>query len=331
MLNLGIIGTNWISQQFVQAAVNIGKYRLHSVYSRKLSTASEFAKEFGDAEIYDDMAKFLDDDQLEIIYIASPNGLHFTQAKACICKGTIVIVEKPAFSTVEEMDEILSLANEKKVFYFEAMRSIHEPSFMQIFDYIQTKEVWGADFNFAKYSSRMDELLDGGTPNIFSTEFSGGALMDLGVYLVYPAVTLFGMPQSVKYTAKMLPTGVDAYGTGVLRYENFDVSIRPGKTIDRYTPSEIYFEEGTLSIDEISSPSQLTYFERGAAPIELLVEKQTNPMADEAAVFSKIVRKNDVTAYEELADLSRKVNQVMKDMRDHAGIVFAADKKEDEE
>ncbi len=65
-----------------------------------------------------------------------------------------------------------------------------------------------------KYSSRYDQVLDGEEPNIFSTHFSGGALMDLGVYLVYAAVAWFGMPKEVHYFPRKISTGVDGLGWG---------------------------------------------------------------------------------------------------------------------
>ena len=113
------------------------------------------------------------------------------------------------------MDEIIHLANEHNVYIFEAARNIHESGFKKIADYLPLKdEIIGANFSYMKYSSRYDQVLDGEEPNIFSTHFSGGALMDLGVYLVYAAVAWFGMPKEVHYFPRKISTGVDGLGWG---------------------------------------------------------------------------------------------------------------------
>ena len=76
-------------------------------------------------------------------------------------------------------------------------------------NFLSNQEILGANFTFAKYSSKMQALLSGKEPNVFSAKFSGGALMDLGVYPVYAAIRLFGSPQSARYSALQLPNTVD--------------------------------------------------------------------------------------------------------------------------
>ncbi|MGL4696985.1 Gfo/Idh/MocA family protein [Enterococcus larvae] len=333
MIHLGVIGTNWISDQFVQAALETGKYDLAAVYSRKLETAQKFGEKYGDVEYAIDLKTFFGIDHMSTVYIASPNSLHFEQAKQAILAGKNVIVEKPAFSTPAEMDEIITLANEKKVLFFEAARNIHEKSFKKIGDLLPLKnEIIGANFTYMKYSSRYDQVLDGQEPNIFSPHFSGGALMDLGVYLVYAAVAWFGMPQESHYFARKIQTGVDGLGTAILRYDHFDVTIHAGKIGDSALSSEIYFDNGTLLLDGINAISQAEFHDRNQQRTEVIaLTTEENPMVEEAADFAHVIEnpedKNWGVAYEEWVELARNVNQVLTDLRASAGIVFDADKK----
>lgn len=333
MINLGIIGTNWITDQFVQAAHETGKYRLAAVYSRRLDTAQKFDEKYGDVEYATDLDTFFGLEHVNTIYIASPNSLHFEQAKQGILAGKNVIVEKPAFSTPTEMDEIIELANQKRVFFFEAARNIHEKSFKTIADFLPSKDqIIGADFSFMKYSSRYDQVLDGGEPNIFSPHFSGGALVDLGVYPIYAALAWFGMPKESVYFGQKIATGVDGFGVGVLRYDNFDVTIRTGKINDSFQQSEIYLVNGTLVMDAVNSISEAIFHDRNHQCREkLAVHQLENPMVEEADEFARVIlnptdRKLG-TDYEEWVELSRNVNQVMYDMRKSAGIIFDADEK----
>lgn len=336
MLRLGIIGTNWISQQFVQAAVLSERYALHSVYSRNQSSAIAFIEESmqGDVHSYTQLEEFFQDKQLEIVYIASPNALHFEQAKQAILNGKHVIVEKPAFSNPAEMNEIIDLANLHKVCYFEGARNIHEANFQVIKNQLPTlNHIMGASFTYMKYSSRYDDVLAGEVPNIFSLEFSGGALMDLGVYPIYAAVGLFGQPKTVEYYAQKIRTGVDGSGYGMLHYDGFDVSVHFGKTADSFASSEIYLTDGTIVLDGINVITSATRTNRQMKTEETLALKKAhdNPLYEEACVFADLLTSIDdaktATQYEELVELSRSVNLVLYEMRQKAGIHFPADQK----
>lgn len=333
MINLGIIGTNWITDQFVQGALETGDYQLIAVYSRKLETAQKFGEKYGDVEYATDLKTFFGIAHMSTVYIASPNSLHFEQAKQAILAGKNVIVEKPAFSTPDEMDEIIELANQKSVFFFEAARNIHEQAFKTVSDFFPLKDhVIGADFSFMKYSSRYDQVLDGEEPNIFSPHFSGGALADLGVYPIYAALAWFGMPQDSFYFGQKISTGVDGMGTGILRYEHFDVTIRTGKIGDSFQQSEIYLTNGTLVLNAVNSIDEAVFHDRGHQRREkLTVHQLENPMVEEAKEFAQVIMnptdRKLGTDYEAWVELSRNVNQVIYDMRKSAGIVFDADEK----
>jgi predicted dehydrogenase len=333
MIHLGVIGTNWISHQFVKAALKTKRYDLTAVYSRKLETAQKFGSEYGDVEYATDLKTFFGIEHMDTVYIASPNSLHFEQAKQAILAGKNVIVEKPAFSTPEEMAEIIELTNQQQVYFFEAARNIHEKSFKTIADLLPLKnQILGANFTYMKYSSRYDQVLNGEEPNIFSPHFSGGAIADLGVYLVYAAVGWFGLPNESYYFARKLPTGVDGMGTAILRYDLFDVTLQTGKNADAFLDSEIYFDGGTLVLDSVNAISKAEFYDRNHQERELIpVAAEENPMIEEAHDFADVLENpNDPlwgARYEEWVELSRNVNQVLTQLRKSAGIVFDADKE----
>lgn len=332
MIHLGIIGTNWITDQFVQAAHETGRYHLTAVYSRKLATAQSFAEKYGEVTCVDDLTAFFQLEELDTVYIASPNSLHFEQAKQGILSGKNVIVEKPAFSTPSEMAEIIELANENQVLFFEAARNIHEKSFDTIASVLtEHGNIIGANFTYMKYSSRYDAVLAGEEPNIFSPHFSGGALVDLGVYPVYAALAWFGRPQNVYYFARKIVTGVDGIGTIILRYETFDVTIQTGKIGNSDLKSEIYFENGTLELNAVNAIEQAVFYDRTNNETVLPVTAQANPMVEEAADFAEVIENKADSQlgarYEEWIELARDVNEAIYLMRKHAEISFDADKE----
>ena len=81
MLKLGIIGTSWISHEFIKAAHQTGHYHLQAMYSRKMKTAQEFCEPYGAISCYTDVIDFLDS-ELDVVYIASPNFSSFRSGQA---------------------------------------------------------------------------------------------------------------------------------------------------------------------------------------------------------------------------------------------------------
>lgn len=332
MLNLGIIGTNWITNQFIDAAIETKEYQLVAVYSRKKEQAETFGKPYGATIFETKLEDFANHPGIDVVYIASPNSLHFQQALTLMKAKKHVIVEKPMFSNPTEWHAAKQVAEENDVFLLEAARHIHEQNFAIVKEKLtKIDDIKGATFTYMKYSSRYDQVLEGQEPNIFSPHFSGGALSDLGVYGVYAAIGWFGMPISCHYFAQKIATEVDGMGTMILRYPGFDVTLLTGKMVDSYLPSEIYTLNQTILMDGVNAISSIEVIDRKTATRqELATPPQENPMVDEAKAFAKVLNhpedKKNQELYQSWLLLSQQVNEVLKKLRDDAGIVFDADK-----
>ncbi|THA54450.1 Gfo/Idh/MocA family oxidoreductase [Lactococcus lactis] len=326
MLKLGVIGTSWIARSFIDAAHMTEKFQFSAVYSRRIESADQFSADFKDIQKFDNLDVFFKA-SLDIIYIASPNALHFEQAKAAILAGHNVIVEKPAFSNPKELTEIIKLAKENEVYFFEAARNIHEHSFSIIKDFLADKTVKGADFTYSKYSSKMPALLNGEIPNKFNAKFSGGLLADLGVYLLYAAIFWFGKPQKATYDAVLLPSGVDLAGVGILDYQDYKVSIKCAGNVNSYLPSEIYTTDGTLILDGVNAITSAKFIAMDGSETIIDIEAPKHSLYDEAVDFAQILENNDFAASYDLHQFAQEVSETSYKMRQSAGIVFDADNK----
>lgn len=327
MLKFGIVGTSSISHRFVQAAHASNNYRLHAIFSRNMETAMSFSTNYENVFLYTDWEKFLSS-SIELVYIASPNSLHAKQAAAALKAGKHVIVEKPAVSTPNELKQLRKIATENKVFLFEAARNYHEHAITVIRDFLAKQTVLGAYFGYAKYSSKMPELLTGTIPTIFSSEFSGGALMDLGVYTLYAAIGLFGQPRTARYTAQKLVNTVDVNGTGQLIYDNFIATIQVGKNITSSLASEIYTTEGTLKLNSCQHiQSAVFQFHDGSSISLPLVPKEDN-MIEEVQQFAHVIQTRNNELAEHWLDTATAVHQTLYTMRQDADILFKADSNE---
>ncbi|TDQ41119.1 Gfo/Idh/MocA family protein [Aureibacillus halotolerans] len=329
-MRLGIIGTNWITEEFVAAAHASGKWTLNAVYSRNHERAKTFAEPFHVTDIYTNIEAMAQSDDIDAVYIASPNSLHFEQAIAFLKEKKHVIVEKPVFSTLDEFDRAHTIANEHGVYLLEAARHMFEPNFKELQQHVsRVGDIHSAFFVFAKYSSRYDQVLEGEEPNIFSLNFSGGSLVDLGVYPLYTAVALFGVPRSATYNPQIISTGVDGGGPIVLQYEGFSVTIFQAKNSNSFLHNEIHGVNGTLKFDNIAGIEEIQWLDnRSADPIELAVRSsEENKMQFEAEAFANLIEKNDRETYEVLTSLSRNVLSLMCQLRHDNGLYFAVEQQ----
>lgn len=324
MFTIGIIGTSAISHQFVEAAHQSQHYRLKAVYSRTLEKARDFATPYGEVALFTDWQAFLAAD-IDVVYIASPNSLHFEQARAVLAAGKHAIVEKPIVSRPEELEILHSLAKQHRVFLFEAARNLHEAAFATIRDFLAQQTILGASFSYAKYSSKMPELLAGRVPNVFSHQFSGGALMDLGIYAVYATVALLGEPSHATYTAQQLPNTVDLNGGGQLFYENYQVSIYAGKNVSSHLSSEIYTTTGTLTLNSCQNIQSAVFQTHTGDTLSLPLQASTDTMLEEVKDFAHVLQTGDETLAEKWLAQAHVVHQTLYQMRQAAGIVFQAD------
>lgn len=328
MLKLGIIGTHWITDQLLDAAAQNGHWQLTSVYSRDRQRAQDYGQPHGATAFYDNLDDFFMNGDFDVVYVASPNALHYQQVRQAIENDKYVIVEKPAFTNPDEFSQIEALLQaHPAVRLVEAARHIHTPLFKQVQAQLgQMATIQGATLTFMKYSSRYDQVLAGEQSNVFSLDFAGGALQDLGVYPVYAAAALFGEPNSVVYFPTMIETGADGKGVAILTYDDFEVTLNFGKIANSHLPSEVYGLKDTLVMDNIADMTTATYYDAEQTAHALTAEVAENSMRPEIDAFTALFEAsndlNQLKNYETWFKLSRLVNSLLYTLRQSAGIKF---------
>lgn len=323
-LRLGTIGTSGITEQFIEAAINSGKYSLEAVYSRTQDRALLFKEKFKALKAYTDWEVFLNDPEIDVIYIASPNSLHFEQAKQVLIHQKHAIVEKPIVTSLPHLDRLIDLARQNNKVLVEAARHLYEPNFMTISKWIKNlPRVYGASLTYSKYSSRYDEVLKGGEPAIFSPNFDGGSVNDLGIYVVYAAIHWFGKPLSVHAFTQKVETGVDGKGMALLRYPDFDVTLNFGKINTSLHSTEIYGPDQTLILDGVTGLSEATLIDARTKEAQKLnlEEPAPNPLSWEANEFADLIlnfqKEESKVLLNKRLTLSRNVHEVLEQIRRH--------------
>lgn len=323
-MKLGIVGTSAIAAKFADGAVRAG-WEVTSVCSRKLATGVLFAEQNRIPKVYDNLSDMAYSSEVEVIYIASPNGAHFEQAELCLKAGRHVIVEKPSFSTLREAQHILELARTRNLFVFEAMRTIHNPNFALLAQAIgHIGPVRFANLHLMGYSSKYDQFKKGNVASTFSPELSGGATYDMGVYPIYTALALFGRPQRVELAALKLHNGIDGLGVTQFFYEDKLLMLTGSKICGNAAPSTIEGEHGSLLIRNLADMDQIILRDKTGERI-LCDEQVPNDLVFEAAEFHRILTQRDAQAYAWCCELMLLSAEQLETARKSAGIYFAAD------
>jgi predicted dehydrogenase len=179
--------------------------------------------------------------------------------------GKHVLCEKPLASNAREAKEMIAASEQYGVALMEAMKSTLSPNFravMQNLHRIGTPRRYFA--SFCQYSSRYDKYKEGVVLNAFRPELSNGAMMDIGVYTIYPLVALFGKPQSISAQGIILSSGADGQGAINMQYDGLNATVLYSKIANSQLPAEIQGEEGNILIDRIQTPVDVRFYPRQA-------------------------------------------------------------------
>lgn len=315
MVRFGIIGTSSISDKFVEALKTIKKCEVAAVYSRSVEKGDYFATKHDIKTIYLSLEEMAESQKVDAVYIASPNGLHPSQAIKMMKSGKHVICEKAIAPTVKELDEMIKTAKENNVVLMEAMRPTLNPNFNIIKESLEKiGPVRGISANYCQYSSRYDNLKKGELTNIFDPKFSGGALYDIGVYPLYFTIGMFGIPEEYMGKNYLVSSGADGYGSIILKYSDKIASITYSKISDSKTSSEIQGEKGSIIIGKLSTVNDIKIVYRDGREEKIEIDIHKNDMVYEAMEFINLIKKGKLESDVNSHKNSRKVVEIMENL-----------------
>ncbi|WP_281363433.1 Gfo/Idh/MocA family protein [Paenibacillus lemnae] len=328
-VRFGIIGTNWITERFIQAAMESDQFRLTAVYSRSQEKGSAFAAKYEPRPaVYTDISEMAASDEVDAVYIASPNSFHAEHAMICMNHGKHVLCEKPMASNTAEVHAMMKAARENNVLLMEALKSTMMPNFKAVRDNMyKLGRIRRYFAGYCQYSSRYDAFQQGTILNAFNPEFSNGSLMDLGVYCIYPMAVLFGRPEAVKAEGIKLSSGVDGEGSLLIRYPDMDAVIMHSKISDSYLPAEIQGENGTMVIDKINQPYDVKIYYRDGT-IEDITQSQTHEsMFYELEEFIGLLETGKRESSMNSHEATLVTAEIAEEARRQIGLVYPADGK----
>lgn len=321
-MKVGTIGSGQIVRAILECIARVDNITCEAVYSRNRETGLSLAKDFGVQKVYTDLEQMLSDKDVNFIYIASPNSLHYSQAKLALEHDKHVICEKPFTPTVREADELIRIARENHLFLFEGITTLYQPNYQMIRNHLKElgnlKMVLGT---FCQYSSRYDALKSGELPNVFNPAFCGGSLMDINLYNIYFLAGLFGSPDRVDYFAGKHENGIDTHGVLILQYGSMICQCTGAKDCRCDNSIQILGDQGYINITPCSSNCtdlRITI----SSDCKYSYHQDENPWYYEIKGIADLVKKEDYSTCYDRLELSRIVVDVLEKARESAGISF---------
>ncbi|MDR1980739.1 MAG: Gfo/Idh/MocA family oxidoreductase [Tannerellaceae bacterium] len=335
-VRFGVVGTNFITDWVIAGARQDERFELAAVYSRTQETAAAFAAKHRIPHTFTSLEEMAKSPLIDAVYIASPNFLHASQSLLCMQHGKAVLCEKPFASNAKEAKQMIEASRTYRVALMEAMKPTLTPNFLSVKENLGRAGTIRRYFSsYCQYSSRYDKFKEGVVLNAFRPEFANGAMMDIGVYTVYPMVVLFGRPLKIEASGILLSSGVDGQGAVHFLYEGMNATVLYSKIADSFLPTEIQGEEGTITLDRVNRIGKVTYMRRlpsvpagkGSQSIveDISIATDKDEYYYEIAEFIDVVlsgrRESSVNTHER----SLIVMEIIDEIRRQLNVVYPAD------
>lgn len=325
-MNFGIIGTNFISDNFMQQANTVEGFKAIAVCSGRKENAVKFAEKYNIPVVCDSLEDLLAREDVEAVYVATPNLMHKPMALQCLKAKKPCIVEKPFGCNIDEVKEILACSEVNQTYVHDAMVPLYSERLQKLKEEIKKiGKIRQVTLVMGKYSSRYDAYLRGENPTTFRKELCNGSIMDLGIYPICLAVALWGKPKNIYAAGTMLETGVDAAGTCVLDYEEFQVNVLHSKVTNTKITSEILGEKGLVQIKIVAVVNGIKRIMYNGEETEEVHTDIYGTFAEQVTDFIKTVEAGKMESELVPHQLSLDIHETLTKCRHAMGLYFHVD------
>lgn len=251
MFKVGIIGAGWIAEKMAAALAPLEDYCVYAIASRSIEKAQSFAERWNVAKAYGSYEEMVADEEVDLVYIATPHSHHFPHAMLALKAGKPVLVEKAFAANEAEAQELIETAHSKGLFITEAIWTRYMPLSHKIKE-IMESGIIGEPRVLTATLCYMMEFKE----RILRPDLCGGALLDLGVYVLNFARMYFGtdIVRTVS-NCHVGPTGIDLQECISLSFADGKMAnLQAGTLCLNDRQGIINGTEGYIRVDNINCP-----------------------------------------------------------------------------
>ena len=242
-----ILGAGKIAHAFAKDLNAVNNAELTAVAARDKERAQAFATEYNIPFVYsyDELYK---SDEADAVYIATTHNFHYEQCVQCMEHGKHVLCEKPVTINDRQFKELARLANEKKVFFMEAMWTYFLPTIQKARQWLQEGKIGNLKVIGVNFGFPMPKNLTG---RMYNINLAGGALLDLGVYpIAFSTYFMNRKPDTITASGVLTETGVDERTGAILQYGDVTASIFNSMVNIMTNKGMLYGEKGYIEIPD---------------------------------------------------------------------------------
>lgn len=221
-INWAVLGPGTIAADFAKA-INEVNGKIYAVGSRNIEKARDFANKYNIEKAYGDYDEMLKDDNIDVVYIATPHCNHYEYIIKSLNNNKNVFCEKAITVNGKQLKEIVELANEKKLIVAEAMTIYHMPLYKKLRKIVDDGKLGKIKMIQVNFGSLKEYDV---TNRFFSPDLAGGALLDIGTYaLSFTRYFLSSQPEEILTTVKKFETGVDEQSGIILKNSDDEMAV----------------------------------------------------------------------------------------------------------
>lgn len=320
----GIMATGTIAKKFAGTLAQMGceGESLEAVASRQLAHAERFTAAYGGKKAYGSYEELLADPEVEAVYIATPNQLHFENAQACLAAGKHVLCEKPFTTNVRQAEFLYRMAEEKGLFIMEAFWIRFLPVLRRMKELIEEGAIGRvvhvrSDFGFIALGARKDRKFD--------SSLGGGALLDIGIYhLGFLQMVMGGPPQNFSSRVHINEYGTDDFSVLLLEYpggRTAAVTTSIGMAMER--EAVVSGTEGSITLNDFQMAREMTVRRYDGTEEVIEIPFEINGFEYQIRECSRCVEAGMSTSDVLRAEDSLAVLQLLDDIRASWGMKFS--------
>ncbi|MCL1823171.1 MAG: Gfo/Idh/MocA family oxidoreductase [Oscillospiraceae bacterium] len=325
-MKIGILGAGWIAERMAETCRVLSENEdisCSAIGSRSLEKARAFAEKFGIEKVYGSYEELADDENIDLIYVATPHSHHFEHAMLYLEKRRNVLVEKAFTVNAKQAKELLASAKSKHLLCAEAIWTRYMPSRFALDKILKSGiigEVSALSANLGYNNIHMERM--------YAPELAGGALLDLGVYAINFALSAFGT--DIDY----IESSADLYHTGVDLHDRITIHFKSGRTAELYVSLDEFTDKkgiirgsgGYIEFENINNCEWIRTHIDGAKTVHFDVPKQITGFEYQLRSCQKVIESGGLECPEMPHEEIVRVMEIMDSLREEWGVKYPFEK-----
>ena len=320
----GIVGLGNIAQKFADDLKLLTEAELIAVASRDIEKARNFGTLNNAKYAFGSYQELFDCEDVDVVYIATPHTSHAALSIEAMKQGRNVLCEKPMGINRGEVEQMITVARENKVFLMEALWSRFNPSIRKVKDLLDDGLIGDIAYihaDFAFFALDRDE-----NGRLLNPALAGGSLLDIGIYPIFLAYLILGYPEKILATSKIYKTGVDIQTSMIFEYANAQAILYSGLTSDSEMKAQISGSDGTVYLAPRWHEAEEYSIEKNGQVEKVRLPKKGKGYEYEIEEVHRCLKNGALESnYWSLKNTTDLIS-IMDDIRNQTGVVFPFEK-----